>query len=141
MRKLVLVMGLVVVAFACSEQAGQMLVDGGQMMMDAGDAMVPDAGAQTAAQCDQTHVQTGEGFRIEYRYAVVTVGNPRNAIVEQCWSESLWTDMPPNVRCQVIQHARFDGNDIYIGCGSKSYDAEGALVNEQPGPASITVYE
>ena len=41
-----MVSALAVVAFACSEQAGQILVDGGQMMMDAGDAMVPDAGAQ-----------------------------------------------------------------------------------------------
>ena len=55
MRKLILVMGLVVVAFACSEQAGQMLVDGGQMMMDAGNGMVPDAGAQPGdlrVECD-----------------------------------------------------------------------------------------
>lgn len=54
MRKLILVMGLVVVAFACSEQAGQMLVDGGQMMMDAGDTMVPDAGAQESEFHDFT---------------------------------------------------------------------------------------
>lgn len=46
MRRVFAVMGVLVVMFACSEQAGQMLVDGGQMIMDAGDAMVPDAGAQ-----------------------------------------------------------------------------------------------
>jgi hypothetical protein len=43
MRKLVLMVGLVVVAFACSEPVGQMLADAGEMMMD---ASVPDAGAQ-----------------------------------------------------------------------------------------------
>jgi len=67
MRKLVLVMGLVVVAFACSEQAGQMLVDGGQMMMDAGDTMVPDAGAQQSEfftfDCNgENYVLTGIDF-------------------------------------------------------------------------------
>jgi hypothetical protein len=47
MRKLILVLGLVVVAIACGETAGEMLTDAGQTMMDAGDAMAPDAAAQT----------------------------------------------------------------------------------------------
>jgi len=55
MRKLVLMVGLVVVVFACSEPLGEMLMDGGQAMMDAGDAMQPDAGAQdTPATCDKS---------------------------------------------------------------------------------------
>ena len=54
MRKLILMVGLVLVAFACSEPIGEMLTDGGQMMMDAGDAMAPDAGAQPG---------TGEGMK------------------------------------------------------------------------------
>ena len=47
MRKLILMVGLVVVAIACGETAGEMLTDAGQTMMDAGDAMAPDASAQT----------------------------------------------------------------------------------------------
>jgi hypothetical protein len=39
MRRLILVAGLVLAAFACSEPVGEMLTDAGQMMM-------PDAGAQ-----------------------------------------------------------------------------------------------
>ncbi len=51
MKRIGLVVGLLVVAFACSEQAGQMLTDAGQMMMDAGDMMQPDAGAD-AGSCE-----------------------------------------------------------------------------------------
>ena len=60
MRKVGLILGLALVAFACSEQAGQMLVDAGEMMMG---ASVPDAGAQpdeptaTNATCDHVKLQ------------------------------------------------------------------------------------
>jgi hypothetical protein len=47
MRKLILMVGLVVVAIACGDAAGEILRDAGQVMVDAGDAMAPDAGAQT----------------------------------------------------------------------------------------------
>jgi hypothetical protein len=139
MKRIGLVMGLVVVGFACAEGVGSMLEDAGQILQD---GSVPDAGAQTLAQCDQTHTVTRpDNSRTERRYAVVTVGNPRNAIVEQCWSESPWEFLPLNVRCVATQSTYFDGNDVYIPCGTKSYDAEGALVGESPDQASITVYE
>jgi len=125
----------VVAVYACSEPVGQMLVDAGEMMQ-------PDPGAQTTAQCDQTHTVTNvKGSRTEYLYAVVTVGNPRNVSVEQCWTESPTPSFPPNVRCNVIRFTWFDGNDGYIPCGSKSFDADGKLLGESPGPVSIKVYE
>jgi hypothetical protein len=143
MKRIGLVIGLVVVAFACSEQVGQMLTDGGQMMMDAGDAMIPDAGAQTLVQCNQTLTKTGEGgSRIEYRYAIATVSNPRTAQVELCYPPGHIAYLPDEARC--IRSAGWyapGGSTIHMYCGSKSYDAEGALVAEQPNPASITVYE
>lgn len=135
MRKVGLVLGVVVVGFACSEQAGQMLVDAGEMMQ-------PDAGAQTLVQCDQTYTETrGDGSRVEHRYSIVTVGNPRNVKLETCWTESPTNSFPPNVRCQVAQFTWFDGNDAYIQCGNKSFDADGQVTGEQPDPASLTVYE
>ena len=52
MRKVGLILGLALVVFACSEQAGQMLVDAGEMMMD---GSVPDAGAQdTPVECNKS---------------------------------------------------------------------------------------
>lgn len=142
MKKTLWIVVAVVTVYACSDAVGEGLRDAGQAMMDAGDAMMPDAGAQTAAQCDRTYTDTGEGgVRIEYSYAVVRVNNPRNVVVESCWPSGHFSWLPPNVRCQSIQHALFDGNDFYIGCGSKTYDAEGALIGENPGPVSITVYE
>jgi len=150
MRKLVLVTGLVVVAIACSdavggvlEDAGTMLQDAGDAMVDAGDAMVPDAGAQTLAQCDQTKVVThATGARVEYRYAIATVSNPRTAQVELCYPPGNIVFLPDAARC--IRTAGWyapGGSTIHMSCGSKSFGAEGALVGEQPDPASITVYE
>jgi hypothetical protein len=50
MKRLILMAGLVAVAVACGDVAGELVRDAGQMMMDAGDVMAPDAGAQ-AGEC------------------------------------------------------------------------------------------
>jgi hypothetical protein len=40
-----------------------------------------------------------------------------------------------------VEYATFEGNDVYVGCGQKSYDAEGVLYYESNDPVSITVDE
>ena len=63
MKKAIWFGAAVVAVYACSasEMVGEGMRDAGQAMMDAGDAMMPDAGAQTAAQCDRTYTDTVEG--------------------------------------------------------------------------------
>ena len=104
MRKLVLVVGLVVVVFACSEQAGQMLVDAGQMMTDAGDAMVPDAGAQggrlLSVPCDNVR----HGFE---------VADPKAVQVEVCGYEREPGDLGD---CLYGHTFFYTGNTIYLSC-------------------------
>jgi len=79
MRKLVLMVGLAVVAFACSEPLGEMLMDGGQAMMDAGNGMMPDAGAQdVSASCNKS---ANEGAT---RWAEFPISNPGQTEVTIC---------------------------------------------------------
>jgi len=85
MKRIALVIGLVLVGFACAEgvgsmleDAGNMLADAGDAIRDAGDAMQPDAGAQdTPATCNK-----GEGSS---RWAEFPISSPGQTEVTTCY--------------------------------------------------------
>jgi len=123
MRKLVLVVGLALVGFACAEgvgsvleDAGQMLEDAGNMLADAGTSMqdgsVPDAGAQQSKSvtCDQWLTLNGENWN---GYALVDVGSTR------------FPDVTVRVTYTSLEVASgAEGNDIYGGWPPGQYVTE-----------------
>ena len=124
--------------------AGTALVDAGNAIDDAGEMMRPDAGAQQTVTCNRTQTVNQEnGFRIEYRYAVVAVGDPRTARIEICYPAGHVGSLPPAARCIPGLSGWYapGSNDLYYSCGQKIFDAEGVLLSESPDPVSITVYE
>jgi hypothetical protein len=108
MRKLILMVGIIVIVVACSDTVGGVLEDAGTMLQDAGEQM-QDAGAQAqeskSITCNQSYTRTppgGEPSTTKYEL-VDTVGNGFPDVTMKAVygsQDAPWLDCPEGWTCQ-----------------------------------------
>jgi len=139
MRKLVLVMGLALVGFACADSVGQMLVDAGTSMQD---GSVPDAGAQDeAVTCNKSETRDIDGGRRTWRWAEFNV-DPGVTEVTVCRDLEGESDPPYLGRndCFRRKATWFQGTSIgFVNCGGRITPDTGEPIDFGD-PISITVH-
>lgn len=118
MRKLFLMVGLALVAFACSEQAGQMLVDAGEMMQDAGQ-QIQDSGTAQAQTVEVDCSKAVNGFVL----TDVDQQDFGQVIIHSTWPDP-WgvTDPPRNVDYQSDAFWSIDGK-VLVQCSGNTIRA------------------
>ena len=146
MKRIGLIVGLVLVVFACGEPAGQMLVDGGQMIMDAGnmiaDGSVPDAGADFTVTCDKSSMHPWSTGTATSRWAEFPA-NPGQTEVTVCHPSNpdAFGLTSQRETCSRSKAAWIRGTSTgVVNCGVRYANADG-LVQEVADPISITVHD
>ena len=163
MRKIGLMLGLVVVVFACSEQAGQMLIDAGEMMQDAGDAdaaTMPDgsigSGGSTGTggtggtpttditvTCNKSETYMSGDTAVTVRWAEFEI-DPGATEVTVCYDRAGYIEPPgkDNDTCSRFKSSWFRGTSTgFAGCGRHIDYANPDIEDfDSPDPISITVH-
>jgi len=127
MRRVIAVAVLAVVAFACSEQAGQMLIDAGEMMQ-------PDAGAQdTPVECNKSEQNPNSQTKQVWHWAEFEI-DPGRTEVTVCTLRPGWP-FGGQTHCSRSKALWIQGtNTAIVFCG---FEYEDRIDNEV---TSITVH-
>jgi hypothetical protein len=132
MRKLILMVVLALVGFACADGVGEMLTDAGDMLAD---GSVPDAGADFEVTCDkQAPHPTQEGWIAHW--AEFEIANPGQTEITYCWRPAEGPPYYGQVTCNRFAAAWVRGTNTSIfSCGQT---IDGVWSGK---PVSITVHD
>ena len=132
MRKLLLVVVLALVGFACADGVGEMLTDAGDMLAD---GSVPDAGADFEVTCNREapHPTVEEWI---VHWAEFEIANPGQTEITWCWQQAEGVPYDGAVTCQRVIAPWVRGTNTSIfGCGTT---IDGVWTGA---PISITVHD